>query len=86
MSTDQADAGHAGVFQTLRQMPRYTRFALLGVFVNQLGAFLQAFMVLYLTYRGFSESEAALALGAYAVEESSAPSAAAGSPTGWAPA
>lgn len=67
MSTDQADAGHAGVFQTLRQMPRYTRFALLGVFVNQLGAFLQAFMVLYLTYRGFSESEAALALGAYAV-------------------
>lgn len=66
MSTE-VDTGHAGVFQTLRQMPRYTRFALLGVFINQLGAFLQAFMVLYLTQRGFTEGEAAFALGAYAV-------------------
>ncbi|HEY8472077.1 MAG TPA: MFS transporter [Natronosporangium sp.] len=47
-------------------MPRYTRYALLGVFVNQFGAFLQAFMILYLTYRGFAEWEASLALGGYA--------------------
>jgi MFS family permease len=46
-------------------MPRYTRFALLGVFVNQFGAFLQAFVVLYLVHRGFPETQAGLALGAY---------------------
>jgi MFS family permease len=48
-------------------MPRYTRFALLGVFVNQFGAFLQAFLVLYLVHRGFPETDAGIALGAYAL-------------------
>jgi MFS family permease len=67
--TDSAatgDARPAGILETFRGMPRYTRFAMLGVFVNQFGAFLQAFMVLYLVNRGFSEGDAGLALGAYA--------------------
>jgi MFS family permease len=61
------DAGHAGVLQTLRETPVAARFALLGVFVNQFGAFLQFFIVLYLTRRGFSAEEAGFALGAYSV-------------------
>jgi MFS family permease len=65
--TDQDRPGHAGVLETLRSMPRYTRFALLGVFVNQFGAFLQAFLVLYLLHRGFPETDAGIALGGYAL-------------------
>lgn len=72
--TDQSDkaqdaaAGpveHVGSLRTLREMPTAARFVLLGVFVNQLGAFLQAFMVLYLVARGFSSGQAGLALGGY---------------------
>jgi MFS family permease len=66
MTEPAAETTHAGVLETLRDMPRYTRYALLGVFVNQFGAFLQAFMILYLTYRGFADWQASLALGAYA--------------------
>jgi len=58
---------HAGVAQTLREMPRAARFVLLGVFINQFGAFLQFFMVLYLTHRGFSGTQAGIALGGYAI-------------------
>jgi MFS family permease len=57
--------GYAGVLQTLREVPPFVRFALLGVFVNQFGAFLRAFLVLYMVHRGFSGAEAGLALGAY---------------------
>jgi MFS family permease len=38
---------------------------LVGTFVNRLGGFLQIFLVLYLTHRGFSAAKAGLALGAY---------------------
>jgi predicted nucleotide-binding protein/predicted MFS family arabinose efflux permease len=68
--TDDAvasDAAPAGILQTLRETPTAGRFALLGAFVNQLGAFVQLFLVLYLTTRGFSQAQAGLALGAYAV-------------------
>lgn len=58
------ETGHAGVFQTLRETPTAARFALVGVFVNQFGAFVQFFLVLYLTERGFSNPQAGLALGA----------------------
>ncbi|HET6214494.1 MAG TPA: MFS transporter [Micromonosporaceae bacterium] len=66
---DQAADGseHAGVLQTFRELPRAARFALGGAFVNQLGAFVQLFLVLYLTHRGFSGEQAGLALGAYAI-------------------
>ena len=69
MSSQAKDAepGTAGVLQTLRETPVSARFALLGVFINQFGAFLQFFLVLYLTARGFTSGQAGLALGAYSV-------------------
>jgi predicted MFS family arabinose efflux permease len=57
--------GAVGPLQTFRETPRAARLVLLGVFVNQFGAFLQAFLVLYLVHRGFSESEAGIALACY---------------------
>jgi MFS family permease len=54
-----------GPLQTFRETPRAARLVLLGVFVNQFGAFLQAFLVLYLVHRGFSKSEAGIALACY---------------------
>jgi MFS family permease len=63
----EPEVTHAGVWQTLRETPTGAKFALLGAFVNQFGAFLQLFLVLYLTQRGFTSEEASIALGAYAV-------------------
>jgi len=59
--------GHASAWQTLRETPAPVRLVLLGVFVNQFGAFLQFFLVLYLTERGFSAEQAGIALGSYSV-------------------
>lgn len=56
-----------GVIQTWRETPRAARLALLGAFVNQFGAFVQLFLVLYLTHRGFSKAQTAFGLGSYAV-------------------
>ena len=61
----EKEPGYAGVLQTLRELPTSVRFVLLGVFINQFGAFLQFFLVLYLTQRGFSVGQAGIALGAY---------------------
>lgn len=55
----------AGAWRTFREMPRAARLLLAGVVVNQLGAFLQAFLVLYLAHRGFSQSQALFGMGAY---------------------
>jgi MFS family permease len=57
----------AGPWVTFKESPRPVRFLLLGVCVNQFGAFLQAFLVLYLAHRGFSDGRAGLALGTYGV-------------------
>lgn len=65
MSTSQAP--HLGVIATLRVTPTPVRNLLAGVFVNQLGAFVQTFLVLYLTFRGDSAGAAALCLAAYSV-------------------
>lgn len=62
-----AEAGPAGVLQTLRETPPAVRLVLVGVFVNQFGAFLQFFLVLYLTERGFSDQQAGVALGSYSI-------------------
>jgi MFS family permease len=58
---------YAGVVRTFRETPVAVRLVLLGVFINQFGAFLQAFVVLYLVARGFSTQQAGIALGAYSV-------------------
>src|SRR4051794_12698842 len=54
-----------GILVTWREAPRATKALLLGVFVNRLGAFIQIFLVLFLTSRGFSAGQAGFALGVY---------------------
>ena len=58
-------AGQLGVVASWRATPSAARFVLLGVFINQFGAFLQIFLVLYLVHRGFTEAQGGYALGAY---------------------
>ncbi|MFE0461455.1 MFS transporter [Kitasatospora sp. NPDC058965] len=55
------------VRDTLRATPATVRYLLTGVLVNQLAAFVQTFLVLYLTHRGLSLSLAGLCLGAYSL-------------------
>jgi predicted MFS family arabinose efflux permease len=54
-----------GVLATLRDASAPVRALLAGVLLNRLGRFLQVYLVLFLTARGFSVPEAGLALGAY---------------------
>lgn len=56
-----------GVLTALRRTPTPVRYLLGGVLVNQLGAFVQTFMVLYLVLRGFSPGQAGVAIAAYSV-------------------
>lgn len=57
----------AGVLAVLRRTPVPVRYLLGGVLVNQLGAFVQTFMVLYLVFRGFSAGHAGAAVAAFSV-------------------
>ncbi|MFD0361164.1 MFS transporter [Nocardia sp. GCM10030253] len=54
-----------GVFAAIRETPRPVVVLLIGVLINQLGAFVQTFLVLYLTHREFSIGQAGLTLTAY---------------------
>lgn len=54
-----------GVLATWREAPPAARALLLGIFVNRLGSFLQVFLVLFLTTRGFSAVQAGGALAVY---------------------
>ncbi|MEU8385229.1 MFS transporter [Streptosporangium sp. NPDC048865] len=54
-----------GVFATLREAPRAVRALLFGGFISRLAAFIQIYLVLFLTDRGFSATQAGLALGVY---------------------
>jgi len=56
-----------GVFATLRATPPSVRYLLGGVLINQMGAFVQTFLVLYLAVSGFSIGQAGIALTAYSV-------------------
>lgn len=51
-----------GVFATLRATPTSARYLLGGVLINQLGAFVQTFLVLYLVHNGLSAGQAGLSL------------------------
>ncbi|MFI7291963.1 MFS transporter [Streptomyces anulatus] len=56
---------HAGVRQVWRESPAAVKSLLAGTMINRLGGFVQVFMVLYLTHRGFSDAQAGAALGVY---------------------
>ena len=64
---DPASADAPGVFATLRATPPAARYLLLGVTINQLGAFVQTFLVLYLVHRGLSTGRAGIGLGVYSL-------------------
>ncbi|MFL6163966.1 MAG: MFS transporter [Jatrophihabitantaceae bacterium] len=54
-----------GVLATWREMPRPAKALLAGVFVSKLAGFIQIFLVLFLTARGFSSGQAGFGLGMY---------------------
>ena len=64
-TSDQKTPGSDGIFITWRETPVPAKALILGVFVNRLAAFIQIFLVLFLTQRGFSSTQAGLALGVY---------------------
>jgi predicted MFS family arabinose efflux permease len=55
----------AKIWATFRESSVPVKAILIGVFINQLGTFLQTFLVLFLTNRGFTEVQAGFALGVY---------------------
>lgn len=61
-----ADAS-AGVFQTLRETPLSAHVVLIGIFINQVAAFVQIYLVLFLHARGFSYEQGGFALGCFSV-------------------
>jgi MFS family permease len=67
MAIETKPPGQAGIWATFRGSPLAVKTILGGVFVSRLSAFLNLFVVLYLTSKGYSASQAALALGAYGV-------------------
>ncbi len=63
--TAGAATASSGVISTWRQAPRAARALIVGTFVSRMAGFLQIFIVLYLTARGFPAAAAAGALTAY---------------------
>ncbi len=57
--------GDNGILVTWRESPLASKAMLAGIVVNRLGAFIQVFLVLFLTTRGFSPVQAGTALGIY---------------------
>lgn len=57
--------GTPGILLTLRESPLGVKAILLGALTSRLGGFLNIFVVLYLTAKGYSESQASYALGFY---------------------
>lgn len=64
-SGEDASPRSLGILATWRQTHRQAKAVIAGVFVSKLAGFLQIFLVLFLTHRGFSSNQAGLALGLY---------------------
>jgi predicted MFS family arabinose efflux permease len=65
MASDIVAQKPAAILSTFRDSPVAVKAILLGVFINRLGGFLNIFLVLYLTTRGYPAAQAALGLGGY---------------------
>jgi MFS family permease len=61
----RAQPASPGVLASVRETGPAVRWLLCCMFVNQLGAFVLLFLVLYLVHAGIDEGRAGLALGAY---------------------
>lgn len=59
------EARRATVWATFREAPLPVKTVLAGVLVNRLSGFLQVFLVLFLTAKGYSDGDTVLALGVY---------------------
>ncbi|HEX4728023.1 MAG TPA: MFS transporter [Jatrophihabitans sp.] len=57
--------GSVGVWQTFAESPVAVKALFAGVFINRVGQFMAIFLVLYLTSKGHSPAQAAVALGCY---------------------
>jgi MFS family permease len=65
MGSASGPGDDAGILLTWRESPPAARALLAGIFVNRLGAFIQIFLVLFLTTRGFSTVQAGAALAVF---------------------
>jgi MFS family permease len=58
---------HAGVLRSLRELPTPVRVLVSGIALNRMGSFVAIFLVLYLTEKGYSPSQAGFVLTAFGV-------------------
>lgn len=63
--TATTEGAQLGVFATLKATPVPARYLLGGALINQMGAFVQIFLVLYLVHKGISVGQAGLSLAVY---------------------
>ena len=59
MTAAATTAVEAGIWATFRETPLAAKTVLVGVLLNRLSGFLNIFLVLYLTSRGYSTGSAA---------------------------
>lgn len=67
MATETRQAERAGIWATFNESPLAVKAIFGGVFVNRIGGFLNIFLVLFMTSKGHSPAEAAVALGCYGI-------------------
>src|SRR5688500_8052141 len=60
------DSG-AGIIAELRALPAAAWVLFLGIFLNRFGTFVVPFLTLYMTRKGYSLTDAAVAVGSYGV-------------------
>lgn len=65
VQTEPESAARANARTTWKDAPTAAKALIIGTFVQRLGGFLQTFLVLFMTHRGFSEGQAGIALGLY---------------------
>src|SRR5713226_7046525 len=61
------DETQASLRENLRALPRGAWILFLGTFLNKFGTFVLPFLAIYMTRRGYSTSQAGLAIAAYGI-------------------
>ncbi|HEX5113982.1 MAG TPA: MFS transporter [Pseudonocardiaceae bacterium] len=67
MSAETQQNRSAGIWRTFVESPLAVKAVLGGVFVNRLGGFLNIFLVLFLTSKHYTDSQATVSLGLYGI-------------------
>ena len=65
MATETRPTASTGIWRTFRESSLAVKAILAGIFVNRVGGFLNIFLVLFLTSKGYSTEQATIALGVY---------------------